>query len=1370
MGVLDRVCHVFGLFIFMLKYWFLVLAMKFHKENRVKKQGIKSAESRQGHDDKVPYFNDSFYFHGSSSVTGFGIFARLGIRKNRSEGWLILSHPELGVFNFNSEELEVEESRHPHTGPLKFTCLEPMKKWLVSFDGDCKGPDGEIYHLSVEFEWNSITGNKFFDFDTDISSKPLAWSMAYHPWSIRYFRELKATHQVHYEQFGQMDVFYKIKNEALDYSGNEQVIGMRDHSFGPRDWGYMHRWVVLFGYVPASNLCFHVTWVDHPLSRKIVLGYVWTKEGFKKIEDITPDLDSIGEENCLDPPTHFDFKFRLAGSKIWNEGSVQVEKKIPFDMAGRSVFYEQFAKFSINGEVGDGICEFNYGISHRNKTNWPQKSKNLDLPSYIDVTDVDDSSEDENPNIFWLDAESKRKNLVELIGGKALGLNALFKMKASYPPLNVPQGFCVTSSAFKRQMEFAEETTERLSDLIETLSQQHFTDIAEAEEFNKEVSREAQEMMLEMEMEEEIRQQIKESYSVMSSGRSSVCVAVRSSATAEDLPSASFAGQHDTLLGIVGVDEVLLAVKQIWASLWSHRAISYRQSKGIPHFGLSMCVVVQEFIEAESSGVLFTRNPVNHNPNQILLTSSFGLGESIASGIVTPDTFILERLENTKKGNEKVKIVEVSISQKTEEFVLNDDESALVCGNDLEHKIILRQIPDELREKQSLRDEEIEEVARISLQVEKMLGYHRRGVDIEFAVRRSVIYLLQARPITTSVSSDMEKDIRELDTPIYEEGTVYTLHNIGEMLPGAVTPLTFSTFGKALDIAMHNFYGIEAIETWSGNKIEDHMYKFVGMFSGQLFLNLTKLYKFTNNMFGASKKSIDFSLCGYITHVPPPPITDPWITRMKNSSWNLLRFMYNLATVKSKINTLRKLEEKYKKEDSEKKKKKKEDEESEVREHYKDITLSIHHLSIAYDTHLWASAVSATIQGELLHFLGSKSKENNEKLGSIMSNIGDVASAQVLLDTKKIIDSIIHDNPDHIDFLLDKNVPLEDKLSWITTKDSAKTGELFNKFLEEHGYRCYREAEMRQKGWGDDPLPFFVMLLASLKGQTLKSDLDTSKPHTENDEKNEEKIYGEVNSVLRPVFKYGISIAKNAIRQREETKSRTIRITNYIKKKYRKLGKMVIGLGVVREYLTQPNDFMDLIFFFTHQELDRFLDLCFAMLRPHSPEIADIILEKKQREIKEMLERAQARRKVLDEQNKIKFDNLTVPGKVPEPIQEEPTEMVRTDQDFSVQGMGVSQGFVEGTVRVARTIQEASELEIGEILIVPYTDVGWTPFFPLLGALGCELGGVVSHGAVVAREYGLPCIVDLKNACNIFQTGDHVVFDANTGKITKLKE
>src|SRR2546422_401971 len=321
--------------------------------------------------------------------------------------------------------------------------------------------------------------------------------------------------------------------------------------------------------------------------------------------------------------------------------------------------------------------------------------------------------------VVWLDQVGK--NDIQLVGGKCANLGELIAKWISVPP-----GFAVTADAFRR---FLEETS--IGDVIhKTLNSSNGPrDPKQYEEASQEIRKIIESAPMPADIAEEVR--IAYHDLEKKTGTAQVKVAVRSSATSEDLPDASFAGQQDTFLNVKGEEQLVHYVQKCWSSLYTPRAIFYREEKGFPHEKVLISVGVQKMVDSEVSGVIFTLDPVNGDPSKIIIESSWGLGEALVAGVVRPDRFIVD------KGT--LQIVHKEIVPKMIEHVPN-------------HKTGLtmqQEVPAERRNAASLSDEQVVELARLARDIE---DHYQTPQDVEFAVEPAksggTVYVVQTRPET----------------------------------------------------------------------------------------------------------------------------------------------------------------------------------------------------------------------------------------------------------------------------------------------------------------------------------------------------------------------------------------------------------------------------------------------------------------------------------------------------------------------------------------------------------------------------------------------------------------------------------------------
>lgn len=334
-----------------------------------------------------------------------------------------------------------------------------------------------------------------------------------------------------------------------------------------------------------------------------------------------------------------------------------------------------------------------------------------------------------------------KKEDIPFVGGKGANLGEM--VNEAFP---VPMGFVVTAQAYFKYIEEKGIKTEIIKKI-------DAIDVEKTEELEK-VSKEIRELILRTPMSRMLETEIKDSYSKMGerrvaflSTREEEFVAVRSSATAEDLPQASFAGMQETFLNVKGRIEVLEAVKRCWASLFTARAVYYRKKQNFETEKVGIAVVVQKMVDSEIAGILFTADPTG-DTSKIIIEAGFGLGEAVVSGSITPDTYTVEK--------NSFKIIEKKISKQ--------EWSIERAGKGNEK----RDVPKAKQMKQKLEDKFIVQLAKIGRQIE---NHYKKPMDIEWAVENKQLYIVQARPITTlgmKEKTDKEKNrmIKTKEKPI----------------------------------------------------------------------------------------------------------------------------------------------------------------------------------------------------------------------------------------------------------------------------------------------------------------------------------------------------------------------------------------------------------------------------------------------------------------------------------------------------------------------------------------------------------------------------------------------------------------------------
>lgn len=348
--------------------------------------------------------------------------------------------------------------------------------------------------------------------------------------------------------------------------------------------------------------------------------------------------------------------------------------------------------------------------------------------------------------MYVLDLKNVSKTDVLMAGGKGANLGEMIQAG-----INVPNGFCITSEAYDKYVNY-----NNIQGKIEEYVKHIYINNGMSEEYSKKI----QKLILESNIPKAMEEEIIEYYSKLGDH---VRVAIRSSATAEDLPEASFAGQQETFLNVYEKEDVINKVKKCWASLWNTRAIMYRKQTGFDKEKISLAVIVQQMIEGEISGVLFTVNPSNFHKDEMMINAAYGLGEAVVSGMVTPDNYICSKSNRSilskQKGNKEISIV----------------YDKLRGTKNISNSI-------EKRESFTLNENYIKQIIELGVKIEKHYGVPQ---DIEWTLLNDKVYILQSRAITT-LNNSLKNNIKK-QTDLQKK----VINNLLEHWPKVPYPLDF---------------------------------------------------------------------------------------------------------------------------------------------------------------------------------------------------------------------------------------------------------------------------------------------------------------------------------------------------------------------------------------------------------------------------------------------------------------------------------------------------------------------------------------------------------------------------------------------------
>ena len=735
-------------------------------------------------------------------------------------------------------------------------------------------------------------------------------------------------------------------------------------------------------------------------------------------------------------------------------------------------------------------------------------------------------------------------------------------------------------------------------------------------------------------------------------------VAVRSSANNEDGAEFSSAGQYKTFLNVAGDSSFVKAVRGCLKSLTDKEAAVYSENFKAAK-STEMSVVVQGMVDAVKAGVGFSINPIG-NKTDMLIEVVEGLGESLVSGESDSLQYVVPR--------EKVK------------------DKSLAIGD--------------INNEGLLKLSEINEIISGTLTAEKHLNM---PVDTEWAIGRDGILIwLQARAITTLE----EVDIKEFDTKRDVSKDLMTTCNIGEMLPGAASPLAITSTIKSVDVAMRNMMESSgAYKKGRNRELKDG--DCIMSFYNTQFLNMSKVYKMAYSVLGAGKGDIELSICGrHLDYELNAPKVNGFVKFVHMFSY--FSYLLGIKKARRRIDRLvEKLDTKQFKSDD-------------LNEQYDIITKLLPKLDRAFCHHFVMSAHSGAMSSALFRIVDSKINDYDKSktmIAPLLEDIDGIESVDILRSMRAVARAAISDNPDVKKYN-------HRQLTEYFRSCAGETREKLDAFLSRHGHRAIREIEVRSKSWNNDEDGLI---------ENLKTVISTGGEEVEkmsNANKTIEEFSKGYKGLLKKVVGYLIKQARRGVVNREYTKSKSIKVADYIKTGYINLARLMVDEALLPEE--------DLIYFLTHEEIKK-------------------VIEKDS----SLIKKAIARRRLFPQQVAMEFDDVFVG--FPKPIENIVIEGVDT-----IKGMPISRGIVTGKARVVKSFEDAAKLEKGEVMVAAFTDIGWSPFYCLVGGLITERGSALSHGAVVAREYSLPLVSSVANATQLIKTGDMIKLDANSGIITIL--
>jgi rifampicin phosphotransferase len=895
---------------------------------------------------------------------------------------------------------------------------------------------------------------------------------------------------------------------------------------------------------------------------------------------------------------------------------------------------------------------------------------------------------------FTVPLDAVRLKDLPRVGGKAAHLGEL--LAAGLP---VPSGFVVTTDACQRFIE----SDPRIADWLGKLERCGPRDPAALR-----AAAEAVRHQLEtIPMPGDVADAITAALTLQPNGAR----AVRSSATVEDLPEASFAGQHDSFLNVRGGEPILAAVKHCWLSLFSERAISYRLRKGVAPGRAQMAVIVQQLVAADAAGVMFTADPAGRDADTILIEAAFGLGEAVVQGKVAVDRLAVSR------ASQRVLRRDIGLKQ-----------IQVVPG---ESGVSEQPLPAEKGSALVLDDETAARLARLGLEAERFLG---RPLDIEWGLRERRLWLLQARPVTTVAPAPTTGGEKGSATgATFEDRQVWTNANTGEVLPDVVTPMTLSLLLALAEALLRR-------RLWAGGlriKIEQVW----SLIAGRLYFNFNTVYALGRCIPGTKYRGVEDMFGGrqdtmlalkqiHLTQADLPRIDmNYWRAAVGLPTLALQFLCYSTRHGDAAMASVRRANEDL-------------DRLEPGRLSDEELRTAIQAASTpellrdvkALEAILFGVSYTAFLFAACDRWFGPEGRSLAHRL---LAGVGELDTAASGHDLWLLAEQAAKEPPIKAALLNERTFT-----AFASRLDGSAASPAFlaqwNTFMRRHGHHTRGEIEVFNPRWSECP----DLVLDMVRGYVEAINAEHPSPLARQDALAAERIALTEeclrrlrNPLKRALFRVVVHRAQKGGRFRENLKSEAIRQFAVLRRLLLELGRRLVARG----RLADQND----TFFLQIEEVQSA-----SLWDPHT----------------DLRARVAERRALYERDRKVTPPSVIV-GRF-DPDRFVPAAIDRATKEF--RGVGASAGKAKGRARVILRSDTDERVQPGEILVAPFTDPGWTPYFLSAAGIVMDLGGILSHGSIVAREYGIPAVVNVGPATQIIRTGQWLEVDADQGVVKVL--
>jgi len=857
-------------------------------------------------------------------------------------------------------------------------------------------------------------------------------------------------------------------------------------------------------------------------------------------------------------------------------------------------------------------------------------------------------------------------------GGKGANLGEL----SGITGIRVPEGFCVSTEAYKK----ITENNQELNSLLDELTRLKAEESSTIREISAKIRTAIESIPIPKNIAEEIAGHL-------AKFGEKDAFAVRSSATAEDLPAASFAGQQDTYLNIIGKEAILNHISRCWASLFTARAVIYRLQNGFDHRKVQLAVIVQKMVFPQLSGILFTADPVTSNRKMLSIDASFGLGEAMVSGLVNADSYTVC----------SGKVIDKKISTKKLAIY------ALPNGGTKE-----QDIEPERQNRQALTDEQILQLERIGRKIEEHFGSPQ---DIEWCLVDDAFYIVQSRPITTlyPIPTYAKASVGgpAADDP---ENHVYVSVGHQQMMTDPMKPLGLSFWLLTTPASMRTA-------------------------GGRLFIDVTGMLaspagrKTIIDVLGKSDPLIKDALTTIIERgdfikpipddknesnkgVPPRNYQtlddyDPAIVSdlIRNSETSIAALKQNIPTKSGSdlfdfiLEDIRQLKK-------------------------------IMSDPQSFGVIMTGMNASSWIREKMNEWLGEKNAAD-----TLSQSAPNNITSEMGLDLLNVAD-VIRPYPEVIAYL--QHVKEDNFLNELGKFDGGReTRNAIHAYLDKYGMRCAGEIDITKTRWAEKPAILVPMILNNIKNFEPDAGNRRFEQGRQEALKKEQELLDRLKQLpdaeqKARETKRMIGLVRNFAGYREYPKYHMIsRYFVYKQALLKEAGQLVLA-NVIHE--------KEDIYYLSFEELQE-------VVRTNKLDYQ--IISKRKDEFR-LYEKLTPPRVITSDGEIItgKYKRGNLPA-------------------GAIAGLAVSSGVTEGRARVILNMDDA-DLEAGDILVTAFTDPSWTPLFVSIKGLVTEVGGLMTHGAVIAREYGLPAVVGVENATRLIRDGQRIRVNGTDGYVEIL--